>query len=82
MRTESTIVIRARKALATGADIDIHVPKDIESTTFYFRHGRFANSFTEWWKLCKELGIQPALIIFIQSPIQTPSGLSSAKANS
>lgn len=52
MRTESTIVIRARKALATGADIDIHVPKDIESTTFYFRHGRFANSFTEWWKLC------------------------------
>ena len=58
MRTESTIVIRARKALATGADIDIHVPKDIESTTFYFRHGRFANSFTEWWKLCKELGIQ------------------------
>lgn len=58
MCTESTIVIRARKALATGTDIDIHVPENIESTTFYFRNGRFANSFAEWWNLCKEFGIQ------------------------
>lgn len=34
MSTESTIIIRARKALSEGTDIDVFVPDYIESLKF------------------------------------------------
>ena len=57
MSTESTIIIQARKALAEGTEIDVHVPDDIESVSFSFADGTSCSSISEWFSVSRERGL-------------------------
>ena len=56
MSTESTIIIRARKALLEGTDIDVHVPDYIESLIFILMDGFSCSSITDWFSTIRERG--------------------------
>ena len=58
MRTESTIIIRARKALLEGTDIDVRIPEYIECLTFILMNGFSCNSITEWFSTIRKRGIK------------------------
>lgn len=58
MSTESTIIIRARKALAEGTEIDVHVPDNIESVSFSFADGTTCSSIAEWFSVIRERGLK------------------------
>ncbi len=58
MSTESTIIIRARKALLEGTDIDVHVPDYIESLIFILMDGFSCSSITDWFSTIRERGIK------------------------
>lgn len=58
MSTESTIIIRARKALSEETDIDVFVPDYIESLIFILMDGFSCNSITEWFSTIRERGIK------------------------
>ena len=58
MSTESTIIIRARKALAEGTEIDVHVPDNIENVSFYFADRTTCSSIAEWFSVSRERGLE------------------------
>lgn len=58
LSTESTIVIRARKALKDKTGIDIQVPDWVDSVRFIYLDGTESGSFEEWFSACIERNIK------------------------
>ena len=49
MSTESTIIIQTRRALASGSDIDLQLPRYVKEMKFIFNDGITARDASEWF---------------------------------
>ena len=72
MSTESTIIIQTRRALASGSDIDLQLPRYVKEMKFIFNDGITARDASEWFHQCRKRCIKDIKISLALTVEQHP----------
>ncbi|MCR5024099.1 MAG: hypothetical protein K6A90_07185 [Lachnospiraceae bacterium] len=72
MGTISTIVIRARKAIADKGDMEIRVSDWIEAVHFHFMSGETVDGFENWFSKCRSLSLKDVKMSKLEEHTEVP----------